>query len=60
MNDEKLVCNCTGVTVGDIRSAVENGAKTFEELQDATGVSTVCGACREYAENVFKAIIDGE
>lgn len=60
MNDEKLVCNCTGVTVGDIRKAVADGAKTFEELQDATGVSTVCGSCREYAENVFKAIVDGE
>lgn len=60
MDDTKLVCNCTGVTVGDIREAVQNGAKTFDELQEATGVSTVCGQCRDYAENVFNAIMEGE
>lgn len=60
MQDDKLVCNCVGVTVGDIREAIKKGAADFDEVQEATGVSSVCGQCREYAENVVKAILDGE
>ncbi len=60
MNDDKIVCTCMGVTVGDIREAIENGASDFEEVQETTGVSDVCGQCRDYAENVVKAILDGE
>lgn len=60
MNDDKLVCGCTGVTVGDIRRAIENGASDFDEVQEVSAVSTVCGRCRDYAENVVKAILDGE
>lgn len=57
MNDEKLVCNCTGITVGDIRKAIENGARDFEAVQEATGASTVCGGCIDYAQNVAKEIL---
>ncbi len=60
MNDEKIVCNCTGVTIGDIRAAIENGASTFDEVQEVTGVSSVCGQCLDYAQNVVKSILDGE
>ena len=57
MQDEKIVCNCTGVTIGDIREAINKGAASFDEVQEVTGVSSVCGACLEYAENVVKEIL---
>lgn len=60
MQEDKLVCNCVGVTVADIREAIKKGASNFGEVQEATGVSSVCGECREYAENVVKEILDGE
>lgn len=60
MQEDKLVCSCVGVIVADIRTAIENGAKDFDAVQEATGVSSVCGACREYAENVVEAILNGE
>lgn len=60
MNDDKTVCGCMGVTIGDIRSAIENGAADFDEIQEVTGAASVCGHCRDYAENVVKAILDGE
>lgn len=60
MQEDKLVCNCVGVTVADIREAIKKGASNFDEVQEATGVSSVCGECREYAENVVKEILDGE
>lgn len=45
MNLDKIVCECMGVTSGMIKEAVENGATTIEEVQDATGAGTACGVC---------------
>lgn len=43
-----VVCQCNGVTVGDIRSAVSTGdaeLSTVAELQSATRAGTTCGSC---------------
>lgn len=58
MDMEKIVCNCTGVTCERIKAAIDSGAATLEEVQEATGASTVCGACLEEVEALiahFKA-----
>lgn len=60
MRDDKIVCSCMGVTVGDIREAVKNGASDFREVQEMTSAAAVCGKCLDYAENVVKAILEGE
>ena len=47
-----------GVTCERIKNAVESGACTLEEVQEATGAGTVCGACLEEVEALiahFKA-----
>ena len=40
------VCNCTGVTRGQLDDAMKRGARTVIELADATGASSVCGSCK--------------
>ena len=40
------VCNCTGVTRGDLGRALNEGCATVEALAARTGASTVCGSCR--------------
>ncbi|MGH8678372.1 MAG: (2Fe-2S)-binding protein, partial [Burkholderiales bacterium] len=40
------VCNCTGVTRGQLGSALATGCASAEALAAATGASTVCGSCR--------------
>lgn len=45
-----IICQCMNVTDKDIDKAVRNGARSFEELQFQTKISTVCGQCREEAE----------
>ena len=40
------VCNCTGVTRGQIGEAIQQGSVTFEALQRDTSASTVCGSCK--------------
>ncbi len=40
------VCNCTGVTRGQLDAAMSRGACSVIELANATGASTVCGSCK--------------
>lgn len=50
MDLDKIVCNCMSVTVGMIKDAVESGATTLAEVQEATGAATACGMCIEDVE----------
>jgi NAD(P)H-nitrite reductase large subunit len=45
MDLEQKVCFCAGVTVGDIKAAVEAGNTTVEAVKEATGAATHCGGC---------------
>ncbi|UCE88415.1 MAG: NAD(P)/FAD-dependent oxidoreductase [Pseudomonadota bacterium] len=40
------VCNCTGVTRGQLSDAIAGGAVTVDALMASTGASSVCGGCR--------------
>ena len=55
MNRDKIVCHCCQVTNGMIKDAIDNGASTLEEVQEATDAGTVCGACLENIENLIKS-----
>lgn len=57
MNLDKIVCNCLGVTNGMIKEAVDAGASTLEEVQDATGAGTACGACVEDVERLVEQFV---
>jgi len=45
MDMDEIVCQCVGVTAGDVKAAVEGGVSTVEELGEATQAGTVCGVC---------------
>ncbi len=55
MNRDDIVCNCMGVTAGEIMDAIESGAKTVEDIQESTGAGTVCGGCISDIEQLLKA-----
>ncbi|MDR0324175.1 MAG: iron-sulfur cluster assembly scaffold protein [Treponema sp.] len=42
-----VICHCLGITDKDIEDAFHNGAHTWEQLQQATKIGTVCGSCKE-------------
>ena len=44
--DAVAVCNCTGVTRGELGRALAAGCASADALAAATGASTVCGSCR--------------
>ena len=39
------VCLCAGVTDGEIKAAIRDGAETVEEIMYCTGAETGCGSC---------------
>jgi len=48
-----IICHCLNVTSKDIEEAVRKGDRTYEELQHRTKIGTVCGKCREKAEELL-------
>lgn len=43
------VCHCLGITDKDIERAFQQGARTWDALQQATKIGTDCGTCKEKA-----------
>ena len=44
-----VICNCLGITDKDLEAAWKNGARTWEQLQQATKIGTSCGSCKTKA-----------
>jgi len=47
------ICNCLGITDKDLERAWQNGARSWEDLQDATKIGTVCGSCKAKAQELL-------
>jgi len=45
MDMNKKVCQCYDITYAQVKEAIDNGATTLEEVQEATEAGTACGAC---------------
>lgn len=46
MNDKEMICYCSNVTRGEIIAALEEGAKTLDDIRKMTGACTK-GNCKE-------------
>ena len=44
--DDAQVCNCNGVSKGDIRACVAAGKRTLREVAGATRAGSGCGSCK--------------
>jgi len=51
---DMIVCVCHRVSDRAIAAAVDDGCRTFEQLQLELGVGTRCGACRTCARETFE------
>ncbi len=47
------ICNCTGVTRGDLGNALAAGCTSVAELSAATRAASVCGSCQPLLEQVL-------
>lgn len=57
MNLDKKVCFCMKVTNGDIYRAVQDGATTFEEVQEKTNVSRGCRRCTDDVKRLIEEFV---
>ncbi|MDO4167112.1 MAG: (2Fe-2S)-binding protein [Eubacteriales bacterium] len=57
MDNDKVVCYCQNVTNGMVKDAVMDGASTLEEVQEATGAGTVCGACIDNVQHLIDQFV---
>ncbi len=51
--DAVVICTCLGITDHDIEEAVKAGTRNWGQLQEATKIGTVCGGCKERAEELL-------
>ncbi|MCL2761930.1 MAG: iron-sulfur cluster assembly scaffold protein [Treponema sp.] len=50
------ICHCLSITDKDIETAFHGGAKTWEALQQATKIGTVCGQCKDKAMELLHGL----
>jgi len=50
------ICHCLGITDKDIENAFKSGAQSWEALQQATKIGTVCGKCRDRAMELLHGL----
>ncbi len=56
-DDAVVICQCLGITDKDIETAVKSGSRTWEDLQNATKIGTVCGGCKEKASELLHEFV---
>ena len=44
-DDDYEVCQCIGVTLAEIKEAIDKGCKDTECISDETDAGTACGLC---------------
>ncbi|XKE45973.1 (2Fe-2S)-binding protein [Halomonas organivorans] len=54
------VCLCKGVSDKEIRRSVEDGARSWREVQRETGCGTQCGKCGCMGKDITREAIKEE
>ncbi|MGY1814994.1 nitrite reductase large subunit NirB [Blastococcus sp. SYSU D00820] len=60
MPADSQVCNCNGVSKGDICGAVADGCGTVGAVMDRTRAGKGCGSCKALVKQVVEWAADGE
>ncbi len=57
MDRNETVCNCMGVTCGEIVDAIKaQGLTNVQEVSDATGAGTGCGGCVDDIQKILDEV----
>lgn len=56
-NKDDLICICNSVSYRRIEEAVENGAKTYEDILERTGAGSVCGGCIQRIDGILHNLV---
>ncbi len=51
--NDKVVCNCVGVTKSQIIESIRKGNNTVEKIGDDTQAGTICGVCVDEIQEII-------
>ena len=57
--DDTQICNCNGVSKGQIVAAVKAGSRSLKAVCDATRAGTGCGSCKSQVQEILEFASDG-
>ena len=60
MPDTAQICNCNGVSKGQIRKCVEGGKRSLKMVMEATRAGLGCGSCKKLVEEVVEWAAEGQ
>jgi nitrite reductase (NADH) large subunit len=60
MPSDSQVCNCNGVSKGDLCGAVAGGCGTVGAVMDATRAGKGCGSCKSLVKQIVEWAADGD
>ena len=60
MPDGAQVCNCNGVSKGQIRKCVEGGKRSLKMVMEATRAGLGCGSCKKLVQEVVEWAAEGQ
>ncbi|WP_040192072.1 (2Fe-2S)-binding protein [Clostridium culturomicium] len=49
----KTICYCLNVNEDEIKQAISEGANSVDDIKEATGAGTACGACTKRIEKIL-------
>ena len=58
MKREKIACNCKNITYGMIEDAIQNGASSYEVVEELLKFGTGCGQCKEFIHFLIRDILE--
>lgn len=53
-----IVCVCHNVSDKAIRRALDDGAKSMEDIRQQLNVGSCCGKCTEFAKTLVRAHVE--
>jgi nitrite reductase (NADH) large subunit len=58
--DNAQICNCNGVSKGQILAAVKSGCRSLKAVCDATRAGTGCGSCKSQVQGIMELACEGQ
>jgi nitrite reductase (NADH) large subunit len=60
MPDSAQICNCNGVSKGQIRKCVTGGKRSLKMVMEATRAGMGCGSCKKLVQEVVEWAAEGQ
>lgn len=56
MSENRIICTCLDIDYNTIKKAIEDGAKTVDDIMEDTSAGTICGACIDEIEEILEEL----